>query len=42
MNEALVEWTLLREHNYLDKCLGLGIKKKIFQQYCWFWHFCFI
>jgi len=33
MNETLVEWTLLREQNYLNKCLGLGIKKKIFQQY---------
>ena len=33
MNEALVEWTLLREQNYLNKCLGLGVKKKIFQQY---------
>ncbi|MDR1896938.1 MAG: hypothetical protein LBR10_09140 [Prevotellaceae bacterium] len=33
MNEALVEWTLLREQTYLNKCLGLGVKKKIFQQY---------
>ncbi|MDR2684686.1 MAG: hypothetical protein LBB53_04830 [Prevotellaceae bacterium] len=33
MNEALVEWTLLREQNYLNECLGLGLKKKIFQQY---------
>jgi hypothetical protein len=33
MNESLVEWTLLREQNYLNKCLGLGVKKKIFQQY---------
>jgi hypothetical protein len=33
MNEALVEWTLLREQNYLNQCLGLGVKKKIFQQY---------
>ncbi|GHV10134.1 hypothetical protein FACS1894162_2780 [Bacteroidia bacterium] len=33
MNESLVEWTLLREQNYLNECLGLGVKKKIFQQY---------
>ncbi len=33
MNEYLVEWTLLREQDYLYKCLGLNIKKKIFQQY---------
>ncbi|MDR2127163.1 MAG: hypothetical protein LBP63_10075 [Prevotellaceae bacterium] len=33
MNESLVEWTLLREQKYLNKCLGLGVKKKIFQQY---------
>jgi len=33
MNENLVEWTLLREQNYLNKCLGLDVKKKIFQQY---------
>jgi len=33
MNESLVEWTLLREQNYLNSCLGLGVKKKIFQQY---------
>jgi len=33
MNETLVEWTLLREQNYLNKCLGLSVKKKIFQQY---------
>ncbi len=33
MNEYLVEWTLLREQDYLNKCLGLNIKKKIFQQY---------
>lgn len=33
MNESLVEWTLLREKTYLNKCLGLDIKKKIFQQY---------
>ncbi|PIX00411.1 MAG: hypothetical protein COZ80_00265 [Ignavibacteria bacterium CG_4_8_14_3_um_filter_37_9] len=33
MNELLVEWTLLREQDYLNKCLGLNIKKKIFQQY---------
>jgi hypothetical protein len=33
MNELLVEWTLLREQDYLNKCLGLSVKKKIFQQY---------
>lgn len=33
MNELLVEWTLLREKDYLNKCLGLNVKKKIFQQY---------
>lgn len=33
MNELLVEWTLLREQDYLKKCLGLNVKKKIFQQY---------
>ena len=33
MNELLVEWTLLREQDYLNKCLGLNVKKKIFQQY---------
>jgi hypothetical protein len=33
MNELLVEWTLLREQNYLKKCLGLNIKRKLFQQY---------
>lgn len=33
MNELLVEWTLLREQDYLNKCLGLNLKKKIFQQY---------
>lgn len=33
MNELLVEWTLLREQNYLNNCLGLNVKKKIFQQY---------
>lgn len=33
MNELLVEWTLLREQNYLNECLGLNVKKKIFQQY---------
>jgi len=33
MNENLVEWTLLREQAYLNKCLGLDVKKKIFQQY---------
>ena len=33
MNESLVEWTLLREQNYLSECIGLGLKKKVFQQY---------
>lgn len=33
MNELLVEWTLLREQDYLNECLGLNVKKKIFQQY---------
>ncbi len=33
MNELLVEWTLLREKDYLNKCLGLNIRKKLFQQY---------
>lgn len=33
MNELLVEWTLLREQSYLRKCLGLNIKRKLFQQY---------
>ncbi len=33
MNESVVEWTLLREQDYLKKCLGLDIKRKLFQQY---------
>lgn len=33
MNEAIVEWTLLREQNYLKRCLGLDIQRKLFQQY---------
>ncbi len=33
MNELLVEWTLLGEQSYLRKCLGLKIKRKLFQQY---------
>lgn len=33
MNESLVEWTLLREQNYLSECIGLGLKKKVLQQY---------
>lgn len=33
MNEVLVEWTLLREQDYLKKCLNLNIKRKLFQQY---------
>ncbi len=33
MNELLVEWTLLREQEYLKQCLGLDIKRKILEQY---------
>lgn len=33
MNEMLVEWTLLREQSYLNKCLNVPIKRKLFQQY---------
>lgn len=33
MNELLVEWTLLREKSYLEKCLNLPLKRKLFQQY---------
>jgi hypothetical protein len=33
MNELLVEWTLLRQQDYLKKCLGLDIRRKLFQQY---------
>ncbi len=33
MNELLVEWTLLREQDYLQSCLGVGLKRKLFQQY---------
>lgn len=33
MNELLVEWTLLREQGYLKQCLGLDVKRKLFQQY---------
>jgi hypothetical protein len=33
MNELLVEWTLLRQQDYLQKCLGLDLKRKLFQQY---------
>ena len=33
MNEMLVEWTLLREQEYLKECLGLDIKRKILEQY---------
>lgn len=33
ISELLVEWTLLREQNYLQKCLDLPIKRKLFQQY---------
>lgn len=33
MNELLVEWTLLREQDYLQSCLGISLKRKLFQQY---------
>lgn len=33
MNELLVEWTLLREQEYLKQCLGLNLKRKILEQY---------
>lgn len=33
MNETVVEWTLLREQNYLKRCLGMDIQRKLFQQY---------
>jgi len=33
MNEYLVEWALLREQNYLQKCISLPLERKICQQY---------
>lgn len=33
MNEHLVEWTLLREKNYLQTCIDLPLEKKICQQF---------
>lgn len=33
MLETVVEWTLLREQNYLKRCLGMDIRRKLFQQY---------
>lgn len=33
MNEHLVEWTLLREKNYLQSCIDLQLEKKICQQF---------
>jgi hypothetical protein len=33
MNELLVEWTLLREKNYLQNCINLPLEKKICQQF---------
>lgn len=33
MNEMLVEWTLLRQQEYLKNCLGYDLKRKLFQQY---------
>lgn len=33
MNEYLVEWALLREQNYLQKCIALPLERKICQQY---------
>lgn len=33
MNELLVEWTLLRQQDYLKQCLGLNLRRKLFQQY---------
>lgn len=33
MNEYLVEWTLLREQNYLQKCIHLPLERKVCQQY---------
>lgn len=33
MNEYLVEWALLREQNYLQKCIDLPLERKVCQQY---------
>ncbi len=33
MNELLVEWTLLKEKNYLQSCITLPLEKKICQQF---------
>ena len=33
MNESVVEWTLLRQQDYLQTCLGVGLRRKLFQQY---------
>lgn len=33
MNEYLVEWALLREQNYLQKCIPLPLERKVCQQY---------
>ncbi len=33
MNEHLVEWTLLREKNYLQSCIDLHLEKKICEQF---------
>lgn len=33
MNEHLVEWTLLREKNYLHSCIDLPIETKVCQQF---------
>ncbi len=33
MNEHLVEWTLLREKNYLQSCIDLPLESKICQQF---------
>jgi hypothetical protein len=33
MNEYLVEWTLLRERNYLQECISMPLESKVCQQY---------
>jgi len=33
MNEHLVEWTLLREQNYLQSCIPIHLEKKVCQQF---------
>ncbi|MDR0927928.1 MAG: hypothetical protein LBO69_09245 [Ignavibacteria bacterium] len=33
MNEYLVEWTLLRERNYLQECISLPLANKVCQQF---------